>query len=170
MNLRKNRSNIQPLLSNEQSFSVLDCWHPEQIHSHDRHENWSETEHTLLSHRHSEHIFWSGIDTRNQSAYKLMFSSLNPHIYFFPSVILIFSQNEHRDRVVNTSASSSGSSWVQISALRSAILIWDTSRFSSVPLGKCRNNALKLGHGRFLRHPFQFIDHLSPHYPALYRL
>jgi hypothetical protein len=45
---------------------------------------------------------------------------------------------------------------------------WRFSWVSSVPPGKCRDS--KLGHDRFLPHPFQFIIHLSPFHSTLCNL
>jgi hypothetical protein len=47
---------------------------------------------------------------------------------------------------------------------------WGVSWFSPVPPGNCRDNTLKLVHNRFLRNLLQFIIHLSPFHPTLYRL
>jgi hypothetical protein len=44
---------------------------------------------------------------------------------------------------------------------------WSLSWYSSVPRGKCCD-ALKLGHGRFLPRPFQFIIYLSPPHSTLH--
>jgi hypothetical protein len=47
---------------------------------------------------------------------------------------------------------------------------WGFLWFPSVPPGKCWYSTLKLGHDRFLPHPFYFIIHMSSFHSALYNL
>jgi hypothetical protein len=92
--------------------------------------------------------------------------SLTPSFNHPSPIIIPSSTTERHGRVVNSPASYLGGprfkfrpgdrlSWLRFS--------W----FSSVPPGKCRDSTLKLGHDRFLPHPFQCFIHLSSFHSTL---
>jgi hypothetical protein len=75
-------------------------------------------------------------------------------------------KSESRGRVVNTPDSYPGSNL----DMEISYSDWDFRGFFSVSPGECRDINLKLRHGHFLPHPFQFIIHTSSLHPTLYSL
>jgi hypothetical protein len=76
---------------------------------------------------------------------------------------------DRRGRVVNTPAwYSGGPGFKSLPGDRLPRLRF--FMFFSVPPGKLRKTALKLGHGRFIPHYFQSIIHLSSCHRTLYNL
>jgi hypothetical protein len=52
-------------------------------------------------------------------------------------------------------------SWLFILSPETGYPDWGFSWFFSVPILRCWDSTLKLGHDCFFSHPFQFITHLS---------